>query len=43
MQKSLGNLDQLVNKVTVVDWDVINGHRAQCGFALEPADRAMMA
>ncbi|MDR3098322.1 MAG: extracellular solute-binding protein, partial [Paraburkholderia sp.] len=29
MQKSLGNLDQLVKKVTVVDWDVINAHRAQ--------------
>ena len=29
MQKSLGNLDQLVKKVTVVDWDVINEHRAQ--------------
>ncbi|WLE62840.1 ABC transporter substrate-binding protein [Burkholderia plantarii] len=29
MQKSLGDLDQLVKKVTVVDWDAINAHRAQ--------------
>ncbi|ALP68186.1 extracellular solute-binding protein [Paraburkholderia caribensis] len=29
MQKSLGNLDDLVKKVTVVDWDSINAHRAQ--------------
>jgi putative spermidine/putrescine transport system substrate-binding protein len=29
MQKSLGNLDDLVRKVTVVDWDTINAHRAQ--------------
>lgn len=29
MQKSLGDLNQLVKKVTVVDWDVINAHRAQ--------------
>ncbi len=29
MQQSLGNVDELVHKVTVVDWDVINAHRAQ--------------
>ncbi|WP_186062412.1 ABC transporter substrate-binding protein [Burkholderia gladioli] len=29
MQKSLGDLDQLVKKVTVVDWDAINVRRAQ--------------
>ncbi|WP_186027317.1 ABC transporter substrate-binding protein [Burkholderia gladioli] len=29
MQKSLGDLDQLVKKVTVVDWDAINARRAQ--------------
>ncbi|WP_133646196.1 ABC transporter substrate-binding protein [Paraburkholderia flava] len=29
MQQSLGDLDALVRKVTVVDWDVINAHRAQ--------------
>ena len=29
MQKNLGNLDDLVHKVTVVDWDTINAHRAQ--------------
>ncbi|MBI0329510.1 ABC transporter substrate-binding protein [Burkholderia plantarii] len=29
MQSSLGDLDQLVKKVTVVDWDAINAHRAQ--------------
>jgi putative spermidine/putrescine transport system substrate-binding protein len=29
MQQSLGNLDDLVKKVNVVDWDVINAHRAQ--------------
>jgi putative spermidine/putrescine transport system substrate-binding protein len=29
MQKSLGKLDALVRKVTVVDWDSINAHRAQ--------------
>ncbi|MEI5996240.1 ABC transporter substrate-binding protein [Paraburkholderia bengalensis] len=29
MQKSLGNVDDLVKKVTVVDWDSINAHRAQ--------------
>lgn len=29
MQQSLGNIDELVHKVTVVDWDAINAHRAQ--------------
>ncbi len=29
MQQSLGNVDSLVHKVTVVDWDAINAHRAQ--------------
>jgi putative spermidine/putrescine transport system substrate-binding protein len=29
MQQSLGNLEDLVRKVTVVDWDTINAHRAQ--------------
>jgi putative spermidine/putrescine transport system substrate-binding protein len=29
MQQSLGNVDELVHKVTVVDWDAINAHRAQ--------------
>jgi putative spermidine/putrescine transport system substrate-binding protein len=29
MQKSLGKLDDLVRKVTVVDWDSINAHRAR--------------
>ncbi|NIE87819.1 MULTISPECIES: ABC transporter substrate-binding protein [unclassified Burkholderia] len=29
MQKNLGDLDQLVKKVTVVDWDAINARRAQ--------------
>lgn len=29
MQQSLGNVDELVRKVTVVDWDTINAHRAQ--------------
>jgi putative spermidine/putrescine transport system substrate-binding protein len=29
MQQSLGNVDDLVRKVTVVDWDTINAHRAQ--------------
>lgn len=29
MQQSLGNVDDLVHKVTVVDWDAINAHRAQ--------------
>lgn len=29
MQQRLGNLDDLVRKVTVVDWDAINTHRAQ--------------
>jgi putative spermidine/putrescine transport system substrate-binding protein len=29
MQQSLGNIDDLLHKVTVVDWDAINAHRAQ--------------
>ena len=29
MQKQLGNLDDLVKKVNVVDWDVINANRPQ--------------
>ncbi|MDN7601275.1 ABC transporter substrate-binding protein [Burkholderia gladioli] len=29
MQKNLGDLDQLVKTVTVVDWDAINARRAQ--------------
>lgn len=29
MQQSLGNIESLVHKVTVVDWDAINAHRAQ--------------
>ncbi|MGG1943730.1 ABC transporter substrate-binding protein [Trinickia sp. NRRL B-1857] len=29
MQQSLGNIDELVHKVTVVDWNAINAHRAQ--------------
>jgi putative spermidine/putrescine transport system substrate-binding protein len=29
MQQSLGNVEDLVRKVTVVDWDTINAHRAQ--------------
>ena len=29
MQQSLGNVDSLVHKVTVVDWDAINAHRAR--------------
>jgi putative spermidine/putrescine transport system substrate-binding protein len=29
MQQSLGNVDDLVKKVTVVDWDTINALRAQ--------------
>ena len=29
MQKQLGNLDELVKKVNVVDWDVINANRPQ--------------
>jgi putative spermidine/putrescine transport system substrate-binding protein len=29
MQQSLGNVDDLLKKVTVVDWDTINAHRAQ--------------
>jgi putative spermidine/putrescine transport system substrate-binding protein len=29
MQQSLGNVDDMVKKLTVVDWDTINAHRAQ--------------
>jgi len=29
MQKQRGNLDDLVKKVNVVDWDVINTNRPQ--------------
>jgi len=29
MQQSLGNIEDLLHKVTVVDWDAINAHRAQ--------------
>jgi len=29
MQQSLGNVDDLVRKVTVVDWAAINARRAQ--------------
>jgi len=29
MQQSLGNVEDLLHKVTVVDWDAINAHRAQ--------------
>ena len=29
MQQSLGNVDDLLHKVTVVDWTAINAHRTQ--------------
>jgi putative spermidine/putrescine transport system substrate-binding protein len=29
MEKNLGDLNALVKKVTVVDWDTINANRAQ--------------